>query len=112
MILDRLDLSHAELEELSGWSIRPEGACKDGQCVPLDVTGSDRVDIAAFAHQLGMPLVRDERHGLWCLGPRAGGRALQDARMPRLILPDADGTPFDIATLRGLKVLLLAWSSW
>lgn len=59
-----------------------------------------------------MPLVRDERHGLWCLRPRAGGRALQDARMPGLVLPDVDGRTFDVASLRGLKVLLLAWASW
>ena len=112
MILDRIDLSHAELEELTGWSIRPEGACKDGACVPVASPPGDRIDLAAFARDLEMPLVHDERHDLWCLGPRAGGRALQDARMPGLVLPDVDGRPFDIATLRGLKVLLLAWASW
>jgi hypothetical protein len=114
MILDRIALTHDDVEILTGWSIRPEGACKDGQCVPLDgiVADSGHVDMTAFARRLGMPLVHDARHGLWCIGPRAGGRALQDARMPKLVLPDIDGTPFDIASLRGLKVLLLAWSSW
>ena len=28
------------------------------------------------------------------------------------VLPDFDGNPFDVAGLRGRKVLLLAWASW
>jgi hypothetical protein len=28
------------------------------------------------------------------------------------VLPDFDGKPFDVASLRGRKVLLLAWASW
>ena len=112
MILDRLDLSRPEFEQISGWSLRPERACKDGVCVAFESGDAKRIDVTAFARQLGMPLVHDERHDLWCLGPRAGGHVLRDARMPRLVLPDVNGTPFNIASLRGLKVLLLAWSSW
>ena len=112
MILDRLDPTRDEWEELSGWSIRPEGACKDGRCVPLDGAVGSRVDVRAFAARLGMPIVHDEAHSLWCVGPESGGHVLRDARLPRLVLPDLDGRPFDLASLRGTKVLLVAWASW
>ena len=36
MIVDRLDLTPAEIERALGWRITPEGACKDDRCVPLD----------------------------------------------------------------------------
>ena len=32
--------------------------------------------------------------------------------MPEVVIPDADGNPFDVSTLRGQKVLLVAWASW
>ena len=31
---------------------------------------------------------------------------------PQFALPDADGNPFALSTLRGQKVLLVAWASW
>ena len=65
-----------------------------------------------FAERLGMPLVHDEPTGLWCLGPEAGGRALTDAHAPDLVLPDIDGREFHLRSLRGSKVLLVAWASW
>ena len=69
-------------------------------------------DTEESARRLGRPLIHDDKHGIWCLGPVGGGRILQEARMPPLILPNFQGNPFDLATLRGSKVLLLAWSSW
>ncbi len=112
MIFDSQHPSRETFERESGWSLRPEGACQGERCVPLDRPAGDRVDVADIARQLGMPVVRDERHGLWSLGPQAGGRSLASARMPRLVLPDVAGRPFDLETLRGTKILLLAWASW
>ena len=61
-----------------------------------------------------MPLVADAAHGLWALGPETAvtGRALTTAVAPELELPDADGNPFRLSSLRGQKVLLVAWASW
>ena len=114
MILDALHVDPAAFERLTGWAIRPEGACKGDRCVPLPAaaTAGGRVDVRALAGRLGMPLVHDEAAGLWCLGPEAGGRALADARAPDLALPDLAGREFHLGTLRGRKVLLVAWASW
>jgi hypothetical protein len=60
-----------------------------------------------------MPLAHDDAHGLWALGPRSGDRRVLDStEMPDLVLDDFDGGAFDFATLRGRKVVLLAWASW
>ena len=114
MILERLDLSPDELERATGWELRPEGLCKGDRCVPLPgaLLDRDRVDVAAIAERLGMPVVHDERHGLWALGPETEGRPLESAALPPIVLPDADGQMFDVASLRGEKVVIAAWASW
>jgi len=114
MLLERLDIAPDELRASTGWDIKPEGACKGEECVPLaGVTSTDgRLDARAFADAMGMPLVGDEQHGRWALGPRSGGHVLSTADVPTIVLDDFDGNAFDVARLRGRKVLLVAWASW
>ena len=116
MTLDRLDLTTDEFELATGWEIKPEGACRDDVCVPLPSLEPDaegRIDVTVVAERLGMPIAHDEAHGLWALGPRSGDRrVLESTRMPDLVLCDFDGDAFDVATLRGRKVVLIAWASW
>ena len=116
MTLDRLDLTAAEFAETTGWEIKPEGACQDEVCVPLPPLALDaegRFDVTVVAERLGMPVAHDDAHALWALGPRSGDRRVLDSvRMPDLVLPDFDGDAFDVATVRGRKVVLVAWASW
>jgi hypothetical protein len=115
VIVDHLELTPVELEQRTGWSLKPEGLCRDDRCVPVpssDGGSTATINLRAVAGRLGMPLVDDERHGLWALGPEAGGHVLESARLPDLVLPDVDGTPFDFASLRGSKVVIAAWASW
>ena len=112
MILETLHLNADELERRTGWSIKPEGACKGNRCVPLRLGNQAQVDVRALAERLQMPLIRDVASGLWCLGPEAGGRALTSAEAPELILPDLDGREWSLSSLLGTKVLLVAWASW
>jgi hypothetical protein len=112
VILDRLDLSPDELERIVGWELKAEGLCKDGRCVPFSGVTGGHVDVRAVAERLGMPLVHDDRHELWALGPESGGRVLESAELPPIVLVDVDGRPFDVASLRGEKVLIAAWASW
>ncbi len=120
MILESLQIDPAEFERQTGWAIRPEGLCKDDRCVPLpggalgDASGAGgpRLDVRLLAGRLGMPLIHDEANGLWSLGPEADGRVLSSARAPELILPDVQSREFHLSSLRGTKVLLVAWASW
>jgi hypothetical protein len=111
MILERLEVTPAELERRTGWAIRPEGACKGERCVPLP-DGAERLEVRLLAERLRMALVEDETHGLWALGPESGGRALLSAEAPDITLPDRNGQEVSLRDLRGMKVLLLAWASW
>jgi hypothetical protein len=108
MILERLDELPAELEPRTGWSIKPQGACRGDVCVPLP----NPFDARELADRLGMALVHDETHRLWALGPEAGGPALRSATLPDVVLPDRYGDAFSLRSLRGTKVFMIAWASW
>jgi hypothetical protein len=108
VILERLDTPPAELRARTGWSVKPEGACRGERCVPL----SAPFDVRDLAERLGMPLVHDERHDVWALGPQAGGRELASATLPDIVLPDRHGRDFSLRSLRGTKVFMIAWASW
>jgi hypothetical protein len=112
VIVDSPVLSLAALHRATGWEIKPEGACKDVRCVPLPerIVANGQVDVAAFAERMGMGVV--ESDGIWAIGPESGGRALESAELPEITLPDLAGQPFSLSSLRGTKVLLLAWASW
>jgi hypothetical protein len=117
MLLDRLEVDPATFTARTGWEVKPEGACKAEVCVPLPAaarTDDGALDVRVVAERLGMPLVGDEAHRLWALGPETAvtGRALTTAAAPDLTLPDLDGRPFELSSLRGQKVVLVAWASW
>lgn len=114
MILKKLFVDTKEFEQRTGWVMKPEGACKGEVCVPLPtaMTGTSLVDVPMLAERLGMPLLHDEVHDVWCLGPEAGGRVLSSAVLPDIVLPDLQGNPFALRNLRGQKVLIVAWASW
>jgi hypothetical protein len=105
-----------EFAERSGWHLRPEGLCRDNVCVPVTSSllhDGNRLDLARVAEALGMPLVHDDQAAAWVLGPAVGNTVLAaDAHAPDLVLPDVDGRPFTLSSLRERKVLLLAWASW
>jgi hypothetical protein len=113
VILDQLEVTPGDLQARTGWELKPEGLCKADRCVPMPADGGgDRIDVRVLAERLGMALVHDEAHGLWALGPESGGRALLSAELPEISLPDRHGDPFSLSSLRGTKVLLVAWASW
>ena len=114
MLFESSDVSRETFEQRSGWQLTPEGACQGGRCVPLqgiDVE-SPRVDVRVLADQLGMSRVEAAEHGLLALGPAAGGRMLTSAECPEITLPDLDGAEFSLSSLRGRKIVLVAWASW
>lgn len=108
MIIERLDQPPVELERRTGWTIKPQGACRADQCVPLP----DPFDVRDLAERLRMPLIEDEKHRLWALGPQADGPALASAELPDIVLPDRQGRDFALRSLRGTKVFMIAWASW
>lgn len=115
MIVTELRSSIADFADRTGWVAKPEGLCKGAMCVPLpsEATDGDSLDLSVVAERLGMPVVHDEGRGVWALGPATvSGRALDTAEVPSLTLPDVEGRPFELASLRGKRVVVFAWASW
>ncbi len=109
MLVDSLDVSPARFHADTGWEIKPEGACKGDLCLPLP-GGFSLTDAAA---RLGMAVVEEPAHGLWAVGPESvTGRALVSAEAPELELADLDGRPWRLSSLRGQKVVLVAWAPY
>lgn len=110
MLLDRLDLSPDEFQRLTGWEIKPEGACKGDTCVPL---GSQPFELAATAQRLGMALVEEPGSQVWALGPQTlTGQVLTSTDTGDFALPDLDGNEFRMSSLLGQKVLVVAWAPY
>jgi hypothetical protein len=110
MIIRTLDIDAEAFAAGTGWEIKPEGACKADVCVPL---GGGSFDAAGAAERLGMAAVHDPEVGLWALGPESlDGRALATAVAPELVLSDLDGKEFRLSSLRGQKVVLVAWAPY
>ena len=109
MITDTLDISAEDFASGTGWEIKPEGACKGEICVPLP----DGYSAAHAADRLGMAHVRNEATGLSAFGPESlSGRALVTAQAPDVVLPDLDGNEFHLSSLRGKKVVVVAWAPY
>src|SRR3954453_16625840 len=115
MITHQLAAAVGDFESATGWQLKPEGACKGDLCVPLPdgAVNDGNVVIDVVAPKLGMPVVHDAQRGLYALGPESiSGHALATAEAPELLLPDVDGNEFRLSSLRGQKVLLVAWAPY
>lgn len=117
-------LATDDLARVSGWELKPEGACLGDVCVPIP-PGRERdfvrpaddalwFNLTALADYTGRPLVHDERHAVWYIGEDAAARAapLAERTAPDFALPDLDGRLHSLSDHRGTKVLLAAWASW
>ena len=113
---DRLDrVTATEFAAATGWEPKPEGLCRGEVCVPAPGALRDdgTVDVAATAGRLGMPVVHDDEHGLIAVGPGSTtGHTLSTATAPDPELIDRNGDPFRLSSLRGRKVLFVAWASY
>lgn len=116
MILQSLANVRADdIADRTGWAAKPQGLCRGEVCVPApgSLRADGSVDIEVISSRLGMPLVHDPEHGVWALGPAtATGRALSTAAAADPELITRDGNPFRLSSLRGRKVLLVAWASY
>ncbi len=101
-----------------GWTLKPEGLCRDDQCVLVGdgsaIKVGDKLDLAAVANAVDQPTVVDPDAGIVVLGQPNGSRraALQDRQAPDFTLSDLDGTSHRLSDYAGKKRLLVAFSSW
>ena len=98
------------LEEATGWVLKPEGLCRDEECV-LVPADAEREPVAVWSG-LGWPVVHsgDDVY----LGEPAASRAqaLASTVAPDFTLRDLDGREHSLSEHRGKKVFLVSWAPY
>jgi hypothetical protein len=103
-----------------GWTLKPEGLCRDEVCVPVQaaeqraLSVGERLDLVAAADALGLPTAVDADLGIVAVALDREHRraALESLTAPDVVLRDLDGAPHALSEWRGRKRLLHAFSSW
>ena len=110
LITDPSSIDTAELESRTGWSIRPEGACRGGVCIPVP---DGPLSAATLSERLGMPIITDEEHGLVALGPASvTGRSIDAVAVPDIELEDFEGKTVRLIDVRGSRTVVVSWAPW
>lgn len=115
MILTELRTSPSAFAEATGWTPKPEGLCKGEICVPAPgaLSPDGTLDVALAAQRLGMPVIHDAPHSVYSVGAATlSGHTLSSAEAADPELQDRHGNPFRLSSLRGRKVVLVAWSTY
>lgn len=115
MILTELRTSASAFAEATGWTPKPEGLCMGEICVPAPgaLSPDGTLDVAIAAQRLGMPVIHDQQHGVYAVGAATlAGHTLASAEAADPVLEDGQGNPFRLSSLRGRKVVLVAWSTY
>ena len=114
----RLRASNSVLEQATGWSLKPEGLCRDQVCVPVRnveaLIRDDQVDLAEFAGLVSQNILIDAQRKVVALGEQAQIRGTEMATLeaPDFTLPDIHGRQVSFSDYNRRKRLLLTWSSW
>ena len=114
---DGLWMSAADAEKVTGWTLKPEGMCRDELCVPLPpaaVKGGD-VDVEAFWQKLGGPVIASRgrrRRGRWAHRPTSAMRLSRVCRRRTSPCRMSTASRARLSQLRGKKVFLATWASW
>ena len=117
---DGLLIAPEDLPRINGFELKPEGACYESVCIPLndrlllEADGETWLDLAAFADLLQQPYVADQAARVWSFAeiPSRRDSMMVDAMAPDLELTDRQGNVFKLADLKGKKALIVTWSSW
>jgi hypothetical protein len=110
----------SRLEQLTGWALKPEGACLGDVCVPLprgreqEFSRDGWFSVSALAWHLSQPVAHDLEAGVWAVGESAADRTsqIESLEAPNFTLPDYLGKDHQLFDYRGKKIFLVSWASW
>src|SRR5258708_12655301 len=98
-------LDAAELKQLAGWELKPQGICRGDLCVPIPPgresefaskhDGATWLNFSALSDQMGKPWAGDSKNRVWYFGAEAAERAnaLRTLHSPDFEPPDLPATP-------------------
>ena len=117
---DGLLIRPDDLERVNGFELKPEGACYEDMCIPMndklfvERDGEQWFDLTAFADLLQQPYVADTDARVWSFAeiPAKRESMMVDAMAPDFEVPDREGNVIRMADFAGKKALIVTWSSW
>lgn len=127
---EELHIAPADLARVTGFDLKPEGACRGAICVPLkkpgsapgegELVGPRGFHLTALARRLDQrwlhetPSRTGKHDGAWVFGkiPMARRGFSDDAQAPDLEIARAGSEAFQLVKLKGTRALLLTWASW
>ena len=114
---DLVLVDRESLPGVLGWDLKPQGLCRQSECVPVtetDLLHGDYVDLRAAATAVGVTSMLADDTDLVALSVPSQTRsdALSGRRAPNFVLPDLDGEDRSLEQFAGRKRLLVAFASW
>jgi hypothetical protein len=109
-----------DLSRINGFELKPEGACYENICIPvnnellIEQDGRTWFDLTAFAKLMDQPYVADKDTNVWSFAeiPAKRESMMVDAQAPDFELTDRQGNVIRMADFKGKKALIVTWSSW
>ena len=113
-------ISPDDLPKVNGFTVKPEGACFEDLCIPLnkdllvETGGRKWFNLTAFADLLEQPWVADSEAKVWSFAeiPAKRENTMVNAMAPDFEVTDRKGNVIRMADLKGKKALIVTWSSW
>jgi len=115
---DDLLIRPKDLTAINSFELKPEGACLDDICIPLNdevlINDGEWFNLSAFARLLDQTFVADIENRCWSFAeiPAKRQSMMIDAKAPDIELTDRKGNVIRLADLKGKKALIVTWSSW
>ena len=117
---DGLWIRPEDLQRINDFELKPQGACYQDMCIPLDDQlqivrdGRRWFNLTAFADLLGQRYVADTDSRVWSFGeiPARRQKMQRNAMVPQFEVTDRKGNTVSPVTLKGKKALIVTWSSW
>lgn len=109
-----------DLPGVNGFEIKPEGACYNDLCIPMnkqllvEQDGEQWFDLVAFAQLLDQPYVVDVEANVWSFAeiPAKRDNMMVNGQAPDFEVVDRKGQVIRMTDLKGKKALIVTWSSW
>ena len=113
-----------DLSAVNGFVLKPEGACFEDICVPVQQDRDSDIyikrgsqawfSVTELADRLRQPYIADHDSGTWSFGAIPASRQLftRQGIAPDFTLQDMQGNDVSLSDFKGKKIMLLSWASW